>query len=140
MKKKIAVCCFVLLTLFVVGGCESDAQTGALIGSLAGAGIGQAIGGNTESTLIGAGVGAAGGHIVGSESDRRKERAKTDAEIRALKEQQNIVEVWITNNDGFSKTLVRLRKDGYGGYIGEKNERYPSMPTEEQLKKVGYGF
>lgn len=68
-------------------GCESDAQTGALIGTAVGAGAGQAIGGNTESTLIGAGIGAAGGYIIGNEQDKKKAKAekqelreKTDAE------------------------------------------------------------
>jgi outer membrane lipoprotein SlyB len=63
---------FVSLGLVFVGGCESDAQTGALIGTAIGAGAGQAIGGDTESTLIGAGAGAVGGYIIGNESDKKK--------------------------------------------------------------------
>ncbi len=43
-----------------LGGCENSAQSGALIGAGGGALLGQAIGGNTTGTLIGAGVGAAG--------------------------------------------------------------------------------
>ena len=60
------------LGVFFVGGCESDAQTGALIGTAIGAGAGQAIGGDTESTLLGAGIGAAGGYIIGNERDKKK--------------------------------------------------------------------
>ncbi len=60
------------LGLAFVSGCESDAQTGALIGTGIGAIAGQAIGGDTESTLIGAGVGAIGGYIIGNESDKKK--------------------------------------------------------------------
>ncbi len=48
------------LGLAFVAGCESDAQTGALIGTGVGALAGQAIGSDTESTLIGAGAGAIG--------------------------------------------------------------------------------
>jgi len=55
-----------------VAGCESDAQTGALIGTAAGAAIGQAVGRDTESTLIGAGIGAAGGYIIGDQQDKKK--------------------------------------------------------------------
>ena len=62
----------VSLGLVFVAGCESDAQTGALIGTVIGAGAGQAIGGDTEATLIGAGVGAVGGYIIGNESDKKK--------------------------------------------------------------------
>jgi hypothetical protein len=52
-------------------GCESDAQTGAGLGALGGAGIGQLIGGDTESTLIGAGVGAGAGYMIGNEQDKK---------------------------------------------------------------------
>ncbi|MHC4596010.1 MAG: glycine zipper domain-containing protein [Planctomycetota bacterium] len=62
----------VSLGLLFAAGCESDAQTGALVGSAIGAGAGQAIGGDTESTLIGAGVGAFGGYIIGNEQDKNK--------------------------------------------------------------------
>ena len=34
--------------------------------------IGQAVGGDTEATLIGAGIGAAGGYIIGNEQDKKK--------------------------------------------------------------------
>jgi len=60
------------LGLALVAGCESDAQTGALIGTGVGAIAGQAIGGDTEGTLIGAGAGAIGGYIIGNESDKKK--------------------------------------------------------------------
>jgi len=61
----------VSLGLVFAAGCESDAQTGALIGTGIGALAGQAIGGDTESTLIGAGIGAAGGYMIGNESDKK---------------------------------------------------------------------
>ena len=60
----------VSLGLVFAAGCESDAQTGALIGTAIGAGAGQAIGGDTEATLIGAGIGAVGGYIIGNERDK----------------------------------------------------------------------
>ncbi len=63
----------VSLGLLFAAGCESDAQTGALIGTAIGAGAGQAIGGDTKSTLIGAGIGAVGGYMIGNESDKNKE-------------------------------------------------------------------
>jgi len=61
----------VSLGLVFAAGCESDAQTGALIGTGIGALAGQAIGGDTESTLLGAGIGAAGGYMIGNESDKK---------------------------------------------------------------------
>ena len=115
-------------------GCESDAQTGAAIGSLAGAGIGQLAGGDTESTLIGAAVGGGAGYMIGAEGDKKK----TKAEIDALRQEMNIITVNVTNSNG-SITPVRLAKQGVG-YVGPRGEYYNSLPTEEQLKQAGYGF
>lgn len=47
------------------------------------------------------------------------------------------ITVWITNSNG-SQTSVNLRRSG-PGFVGPRNEWYPSMPTEEQLRIV-YGF
>ena len=47
------------------------------------------------------------------------------------------VTVWITNSNG-SQTSVNLRRSG-PGFVGPRNEWYPSMPTNEQLRIV-YGF
>ena len=75
MAKKMIIILMVVavsLGLAFVAGCESDAQTGALIGAGVGALAGQAIGGDTKGTLIGAGAGAAGGYIIGNEQDKKK--------------------------------------------------------------------
>ena len=61
-----------IMTGIFAAGCESDAQTGALMGSAIGAGAGQLFGGDTESTLIGAGAGAAIGYGIGNEQDKKK--------------------------------------------------------------------
>jgi len=116
-----------------VAGCETDAQNTALIGSAVGAGVGALAGGDTEATLIGAAVGGGTGYIIGNESDKKKTRS----EIAAVRAEQDIVTVWITNSNG-SQIPVKLRKDG-PGYIGPRGERYPTLPTEEQLRPV-YGF
>ncbi len=115
-------------------GCESDAQTGALIGTAAGAGIGQAIGRDTQSTLIGAGIGAGAGYMIGSEQDKKK----AAAEREQLRQEMNTVTINITNSNG-SITPVRLRRQGVV-YIGPRGETYTTLPTAEQLKQAGYGF
>ncbi|HUS73309.1 MAG TPA: YMGG-like glycine zipper-containing protein [Sedimentisphaerales bacterium] len=130
----ILVAVAVSLGLAFVAGCESDAQTGALIGTAVGAGAGQVIGGDTEATLIGAAVGGGAGYIVGSERDKKK----TKAEIDSLRQEMNTVTVNITNSNG-SITPVMLRKQGVV-YIGPRGETYTTLPTEEQLKQAGYGF
>ena len=116
-----------------VGGCETDAQNSALVGTAVGAGVGALAGGDTEGALIGAAVGGGVGYVAGNESDKKKAQAERDA-IRA---EQNVVTVWVTcSND--SKIPVRLVKDG-PGYVGERGEHYTSLPTEDQLRPV-YGF
>lgn len=119
--------------LVFFAGCESDAQTGAALGSLAGAGIGQLAGGDTESTLIGAAVGGGVGYILGNESDKKKTRA----EMYCLQDEMNTVTVNVTNSNG-SVSQVKLRKHGVG-YVGTRGEYYTSLPTEDQLRPV-YGF
>jgi len=119
--------------LALVAGCESDAQIGSALGALAGASIGQLAGGDTESTLIGAAVGGAAGYMLGNEGD--KERAQ--AERHCLRREMNTVTVNVTNRNG-SIVPVRLRRHGVG-YVGTRGEYYPSLPTEDQLRRV-YGF
>ena len=129
-------------------GCESDAQTGALVGTGAGALAGQAIGHNTQSTLIGAGVGAGAGYMIGNESDKKKTKAEMEnirqqnvqmqQQSAQMQQEASTVTINITNSNG-SITPVTLRKQG-GFYVGPRGETYTSLPTEEQLKKAGYGF
>jgi phage tail tape-measure protein len=123
----------VSLGLAFVAGCESDAQTGALMGTAAGAGVGALAGGDTEGTLVGAAVGGGVGYILGSEQDKKK----TQAEIDSLRQEMNIVTINITNSNG-SVSQVRLRKQGVG-YVGPRGEYYDKLPTEEQLRPI-YGF
>jgi hypothetical protein len=133
--------------LFAIG-CESDAQTGALIGTGVGAGVGQAIGRNTESTLIGAGVGAGAGYMIGNEQDKKKTRAEMESirqenaqmrqESAQTQQEMSTVTVNITNSNG-SITPVTLRRQG-GFYVGPRGETYTTLPTQEQLKQAGYGF
>ena len=117
----------------LVGGCESDAQTGAAIGTLAGAGIGQLAGGSTEATLIGAAVGGGAGYMIGNEQDKKKAAADRDK----LREEMNTVMVKVTNSNG-SIIQVPLKKQGVG-YVGPRGEYYDNLPTEDQLRPV-YGF
>ena len=136
MKKLIISICLVICVLlsFVSGCFEVTGDKGvdtAILGGLGGAGVGQLLGRDTKSTLIGAGIGALGGYIIG-------EGQKTKDEIAALRAGQDIEMVAIENSNGSTSTII-LRKDGYGGYIGPRGERYNSMPSKEQLKQV-YGF
>jgi len=121
------------LGVLFLAGCGGEAQLGSALGALAGAGIGQLAGGDTEATLIGAAVGAGAGYILGNETDKKAAVAERDA-IRA---DQNSSVVWITNSNG-SQVPVRLAKNG-PAYIGPRGEIYNQLPNQDQLRPV-YGF
>ena len=125
----VVVACGIALT----AGCENDAGNTALLGTAIGAGVGALAGGDTEGALIGGAIGGGAGYMIGNESDKKQ----TQSEINAVRAEQNVVTVWITNSNG-SQNAVRLRRDG-PGYIGPRGERYPTKPTEAQLKQM-YGF
>ena len=88
----------------------------------------------TLGTLIGAGVGAVGGYLIGSEMDKQDAaaaQAQRDAEM-------NTTVVYVRNSNG-STTPVTLRHVGGGRWRGPKGEVYPSLPTAAQLQGA-YGF
>ncbi len=123
----------VSLGLVFVIGCESDAQTGGLIGAAIGAGAGQAIGGSTEATILGGVAGGAIGYGLGNEGDKKKAAADREA----IRREMNIVLVNVTCSNN-SIIQVRLTRQGVG-YVGPRGEYYPTLPTEEQLRPL-YGF
>jgi hypothetical protein len=129
----VIVAAFAFIAVWVCG-CQSDAQTGALIGGATGAGIGQLAGRDTKSTLIGAAVGSGAGYMIGNEADKKKTKAETEN----IRQEMNTVTVNVTNSNG-SVTPVTLRKQGVE-YVGPKSEYYNSLPTSEQLRQAGYGF
>ena len=70
MKSMWVVVVLVAFTLSSCGGQLTKGQAGAGIGAAGGAVIGQAIGHSTEATLIGLAVGTMLGYIVGNEMDK----------------------------------------------------------------------
>lgn len=66
----------ILALIFTVTGCTTTpAQEGAMWGGGIGAIAGQLIGGDTESTLIGAGAGALGGAILNDHMKNQENKA-----------------------------------------------------------------
>jgi len=80
-----------ILGAAAIPGCRTAGQTGVVAGGGLGALMGQAIGGNTTATLIGAGVGAGVGYIIGNEMDKARadELSRQQAQqIAALQAEQ----------------------------------------------------
>lgn len=125
-------------------GQASKSSTGAVLGTLAGAGLGAIIGhqsGHTgEGAAIGAAVGAGGGYMIGNEQDKaetNQQVAATQAQANAAYASANTVVINVRNSNG-SITPVTIQRVG-NEYLGPKGEHYLGLPTEEQLRPV-YGF
>ena len=81
MMKKTLMAAMAVLTLGAAGcqGVDQNIALPAAIGAGGGALVGQAIGRDTSSTLIGAGVGAAAGALVGAAANRPGECVYRDS-------------------------------------------------------------
>lgn len=125
--------------VFLVGcsnGITGNPRTdSAILGAGVGAAAGQTFGRDTQGTLIGAGLGGLTGYMIGGQIEQQQ---RTQEEVNRMRGEMNTVTIWVTNSNG-SQIPVRLQKDGYGGYIGPRGERYRTLPSEDQLRMV-YGF
>ncbi len=76
MKTKLAVSALFAVGISVLSGCSNNAGTGAVIGSLIGAGIGKSTANHSDKRVaIGAALGGIVGSAIGSEKDRRAGQA-----------------------------------------------------------------
>jgi uncharacterized protein YcfJ len=134
----VTVICLVVLVFGV--GCDSNAKNDALIGGGVGAGTGAIIGHQSGKTgqgaLIGGAIGAGTGLLLGNAQDKKKQETATPAKPEK-QDSANIVTVNVTNSNG-SFTPVKLTKS-CDNYTGPRGEVYDHLPTEAELKPV-YGF
>ena len=71
MKNTLFAAFIALSSISMLTACTTT-EKGVVGGAVAGALIGQAVGGNTQSTLIGAGIGAVAGGVAGELIGRQK--------------------------------------------------------------------
>ena len=103
MKKFVAVV-LCLAVIWILPGCAGQTHqqrgtgTGAAVGAGVGAILGQAIGKNTESTLIGAGIGAILGGIAGNQIGAYMDRQEAElrsaiaaSEASAIRREQDVL-------------------------------------------------
>jgi len=139
--------CFCWISLILVpflgGGCQSAAQTGALIGSAIGTGVGAlaSSGCSGEAMMIGAGAGGAIGYGIGNEIDKfhaAKERQSIREDMERIRRRASTVKVYVLSNRSYS--IVELQRHcAGGGYFGPRGEYYYKLPTRRQLGKI-YGW
>lgn len=124
-KIRIGLCALLAALPLAMIGCRSPyyADRGAIVGGLAGAGLGAAIGENNDNPLLGAAIGAVGGTIAGSaigsgiDADIAQERAAVQAQIgRQLSAQVTIPDVVAMAQAGVSEDVMirQIEASGVG--------------------------
>ncbi|MHC4645028.1 MAG: glycine zipper domain-containing protein [Planctomycetota bacterium] len=140
------VICLCILTLSTVG-CQTRAQTGAAAGAGIGALAGQAIGGNTEATLIGAAVGAGVGYIIGNEQDKKAAKDHDLSQPTVLTGTKwKVISLVMENKPEFITMTVEFRTDGKvvttryepGGTMTITQERYRIVGDTLIVNKQDY--
>ena len=128
------------LTWVLVGGCESKAETGALVGGAAGAGVGGLATRRPLGAVVGGAVGAGAGYLIGREAQKQQSQVAGEEPPPPPPppvQEGEAITVNVTNSNG-SVTPVQLRRQG-SGWIGPRGEYYSSLPTPDQLRPL-YGF
>ena len=129
----ICICASVLLS----SGCETRAQTGTLAGSGIGALIGQAVGGDTKATLIGAAIGAGAGHLIGNSQDKKAAKEYDMSQPTTLTGTKwKIINLLMEDKPKFDSMTVEFRPDGK--VVTTRYEPGGTMTfTEEKYRIVG---
>ena len=139
MKKTIAIIVSLNLafSLFSCAGPtqqERGAKTGALIGASGGAVLGQAVGGDTESTLLGAAIGSAvggvSGYQIGAYMDRQEQELRTAmaaSEAASIQRIQNVLTATFHSEFLFDFDSSTLKPGAYAEIARVANvlNRYP---------------
>jgi outer membrane protein OmpA-like peptidoglycan-associated protein len=139
MKKTIAIIASLALTisLFSCAGPtqqERGAKTGALDEASGDAILGQVIGGDTESTLLGAAIGTAvggvSGHQIGAYMDRQERELRTSmaaSEAASIHRTQNVLTATFNSEFLFDFGSSTLKPEAYAEIAGVANvlKRYP---------------
>lgn len=133
--------------LLPAGGCQTRGQTGGLAGIGIGALAGQAIGGNTEATLIGAAIGAGAGYIIGNEQDKKAAKEYDLSQPTALTGTKwKVISLVMEDKPEFDTMTVEFRPDGKvvttryesGGTMTITEERYRIVGKTLIINKTDY--
>jgi uncharacterized protein YcfJ len=145
VNQKLCSCLLIGSIGFGVLGCETKAESGALIGAGTGAAIGGLIGSNSharagEGALIGAGVGAISGALVGNamdEQDRKKEREREYANYDS-RQSDAYTGGAVTKRDVIKWTSRGMRDDVIIDRIDRSGTIYHLSRSDEQdLRDAG---
>ncbi len=142
----------ILPMIVITAGCATKGRTGAAIGGGLGAIIGQAVGRDTEATLIGAAVGTGIGYIIGNEVDKKEAKEMADRGSPAPDTSPlsgttwRVVSLVADKPMPYVSITVEFRPDGRvittkteaGGIVTRHNERYRVVGNTLIVNKPGY--
>jgi hypothetical protein len=150
-RKENLVCVILIISqcvsLLLIGGCQTRAQTGGLAGAGIGALAGQAIGGSTSATLIGAAVGAGAGYIIGNEQDKKAARTYNMSQPTPLTGTKwKVVNLVMEDKPLYESMIVEFKPNGEmvttkhepGGTMTITEERYRITGNTLIINKPGY--
>jgi len=144
---------YLILTLLIgavgLAGCASapgsPTQQGAIIGAAGGALAGQAIGEDTEATLLGAATGAAAGALIGEQVGNQQERAAATAEreetirrqeeeIERLRRERELGTTTSSQDETIRRQqeeIERLRREAAAAEAEAREPRYEPSAAEQ---------
>jgi len=123
--KKMRLTVLLILSLFIVSCAgttnqERKTKEGVLVGAGVGAILGQVIGGDTQGTLIGAGIGAALGGVAGNQLGAYMDRQEADlrnvmaaSEAASVTRSQNVLTATFKSNSFFATNSSILMAGAY---------------------------
>jgi uncharacterized protein YcfJ len=156
--QKATIAVLALAIAFGCVGCETKAQTGALVGGAGGAAIGAGIGSVShqragEGALIGGAIGAIGGYLVGNEMDKADQRERDRAYERAARTSRerayedpaparratkaDIIN-WTRNGDRDEVIIDRIQRSGsiFRITAADENELRDANVSEEVIRAM----
>lgn len=134
-----------IVIAFMLAGCATKTQTGALVGSglgaAIGAGVGQAAGHDTRSTLLGAAIGAAVGGLaggaIGHYMDRQEEsmrQALANVEEASIRRDQEVLAE--AGRDATKKSVDVLTVTFKSDYLFAVNSSSLLAGSYDELNRV----
>jgi uncharacterized protein YcfJ len=137
IKRKLVSLALITSIGFVAAGCETKAESGALIGAGSGAALGAIIGNQShhrsaEGALIGTGVGAIGGALIGNEMDkqdrqRERERQQEYADYRQSDAPQAVTKSdvikWASRGTRDDVIIDRIERSGTVFHLSRQDEQ-----------------
>ena len=125
MKRLIEITAVIMMSMFLFSCAGASKQhqglgAGAVIGAIGGAILGQVIGGDTEATLLGAGIGTTigglAGHQIGTYMDRQEQELKAALaanEAVSIKRERDILTATFKSEVLFAFDSFTLKSGGY---------------------------